>query len=164
MIGIAALFLIVLLVHPTPPMLQAGTPAPSIALRTAGGQPDNVLQRANHRPVVVEFIEAGCVTCQQEAPALCRLGVTYPQVTFAAIDAAGESAAALQQFAARYQSPGCATAVLLDPGLQVSRAYDVRVVPTVYVIDSAGKIAYGGLGAQGIEGVAAVLQRLTNGG
>ena len=145
-------------------MLQPGTPAPDVALRTPGGQSQTVLPSADHHPVVVEFIEAGCVTCQQEAPVLCRLGATYPEVTFVAIDAASESAAALQGFAARYLSPGCATIVLLDPGLQVSRAYDVRVVPTVYVVDSAGKITYGALGANGIEGAAPVLQRLTNGG
>lgn len=164
MVGIAALFLIILFVHPPSPMLQPGTSAPNIALRTAGGQSENVLPSANHHPVVVEFIEAGCVTCQQEAPVLCRMGATYPQVTFVAVDAATESAAALEGFAARYLTPGCATIVLLDPGLQVSRAYDVRVVPTVYVVDSAGKITYGGLGSSGVEGVAPVLQRLTNGG
>jgi thiol-disulfide isomerase/thioredoxin len=163
-VGIAAVFLIILLVHPSPPMLQAGTPAPAIALGTIGGQSAKVLPSADHHPVVVEFIEAGCVTCQQEAAALCRLGVTYPQVTFVAIDAAAEPAATVQGFAARYLSPGCTTMVLLDPGLKVSRSYDARVVPTVYVVDSAGKIAYGGLGASGIEGVAPVLQRLTNGG
>jgi peroxiredoxin len=159
-----ALFLITLLVHPSPPMLQVGSPAPAIALRTIGGQSDNVLPSADHHPVVVEFIEAGCVTCQQEAAALCRLGVTYTHVTFVAVDAAADPAAAVQGFAARYLSPGCTTMVLLDPGLPVSRSYDVRVVPTVYVVDSSGKIAYGGLGASGIEGVAPVLQRLTNGG
>jgi len=45
-VGIAALFLIILLVHPPSPMLQSGTPAPNIALRKYAQQVSSAAQGA----------------------------------------------------------------------------------------------------------------------
>ena len=160
MVGITGLFLLVFLVHPQPPQLAAGTSAPQITLQSVGGAAMNANAAAAHHALVVEFIETTCETCQRNAAVLCSLAARFPQDVFVAVDAGGESAAAVAGFAAAHEPAGCRVTLLLDPGLKVTHAYEAAVVPTVYVVDSSGKIAYGGVGSDGIAGLAAVLQRL----
>ena len=149
-----------LFVHPQPPQLAQGTVAPQITLRTVAGQTMNANAAAAHHALVVEFFETTCETCQRDAPTLCRLATRFPDDVFVAVDAGDEPATAVGGFAALRQPAGCAVAVLLDPGLKVTHAYEAAVVPTVYVVGADGRIAYGGAGSDGIAGLEAVLQRL----
>ena len=147
-------------VHPQPPQLAVGSAAPQITLRSVSGQTVNATAAAAHHALVVEFIETSCTTCQRDAGTVCGLASHFGQDTFVAVDAGGESAAAVSAFAAAHEPSGCGVTLLLDPGLQVTHAYEAAVVPTIYVVDSGGRIAYGGVGSDGIAGVQAVLQRL----
>ena len=158
--GVAALFLVILLVHPSPPLLSTGTAAPAIVLKSDTGQRLDVLAVAAHHPVVVEFFEESCVSCQQDAQTLCAASNAFPEVTVVAVDAGGAPASALQTFATKYLTPPCHVTVLVDPSQRAAHDYQAAVVPTVYVIDSNRKISYGGVGASGIHGVAAALRRL----
>ena len=160
MLGIAGLFLLVFFVHPQPPQLAAGTTAPAIVLHTVAGASLNANAAAAHHALVVEFIETSCETCQRNAPVVCALAARFSHDVFVGVDAGAESAAAVAGFAAAHEPAGCPVTLLLDPGLSVTHAYEAAVVPTVYVVDSSGKIAYGGVGSDGIAGLAAVLQRL----
>jgi thiol-disulfide isomerase/thioredoxin len=162
-LGIAALALVVLLVHPQPPLLAVGNAAPPIVLMTSSGVGDDVIRSAGQRPVAVEFFETSCPTCQQKAPSLCALQATLPQAVIVGVNAAREPATALNAYAQRYQGANCNITLLADPNGTVNQSYEISVVPTVYVIDKNGKIAYAGIGAQGIDGLKAVLQRLTGG-
>lgn len=146
--------------HPSPPLLATGAAAPAIALQSDTGQSLDVLAMSAHHPAVVAFFETSCAVCQQDAEALCAASNAFPGVAVVAVDAGGASASALLAFAAQYLMPPCHVTVLVDPRKSAAHSYQVAVVPTIYVIDSNRKIAYGGVGAGGIHGVAAVLHQL----
>ena len=154
------IFLAIVLVHTEPPLLARGTDAPAIVLQSDTGVRVDVLRGAAHHAVVVEFFETACVSCQHGAPALCAAGAGFPDVTIVAVDAGAEAAPALRAFVARYLPSSCNATVLVDPAQSVSHAYRAAVVPTVYVVDRNGKIAYGGVGPAGIDGLAAALRQL----
>ena len=141
-------------------VLPLGTAAPQLTLTSAAGQRVHALQAAAHHSLVVEFFDTECNICRSRAPELCGLSHDHSSDVFVAVDAAREDAAALNTYGQRYQSQPCAVALLVDPDLTVSRAYRAAVVPTVYVVDSSGNIAYAAVGSAGIDGVAATLQRL----
>ena len=145
--------------HPPPPVLPAGSVAPSIVLQTVDGTRFSALPPPVAHALVLDFFQGMCSTCQQKADTLCSLANTFPKLTVAAIDSGGESTASVKAFAQRFFSR-CSITVLLDPGLRVTRNYQVSVVPTVYVVDMSGKIAYGDVGASGIDGLAAALRGL----
>jgi thiol-disulfide isomerase/thioredoxin len=162
-LGIGALVLVVFLVHPQPPLLAVGASAPPIVLKNADGVSVDVLHAAAQRPVAVEFFETTCPTCQQQAPSLCALQAMLPQTVIVAVNAARESSSVLKTYAQRYQGAGCNITVLADPNGTVNQSYEITVVPTVYVIDKNGKIAYAGVGASGVDGLKPVLQRQVGG-
>ena len=149
--------------HPQPPLLAMGTAAPAIVLQTTDGATDDVLHSASARPIAVEFIETGCVTCQQEAPSLCALQAMLPEALVVAVDAGRAGASQVAAYGQRYQEAACAVTLLVDPKAAVSQSYEITVVPTVYVIDKNGKIAFAGVGKAGIDGVGQVLRRLVGG-
>jgi peroxiredoxin len=154
------ILLAIFLVHPQPGLLTSGTAAPPIVLDTDTGSRLDVLKSASPRPVAVEFFETSCVDCQEDAAAVCGLATGFPDVMVVAVDAGNDTAAALQAFAARYMAAPCPVTLLVDPRQNVSHDYQVAVVPTVYVVDKSGKIAYGGVGAAGIQGTAGALRTL----
>jgi peroxiredoxin len=162
-LGIGALVLVVLLVHPQPPLLAVGTAAPPIVLKDADGVSLDVIHAAAQRPVAVEFFETTCPTCRQEAPSLCALQAMLPQTVIVAVNGARESSSTLKAYAQRYQGAACNITLLADPNGTVNQSYEITVVPTVYVIDKNGKIAYAGVGASGIGDLKPVLQRLVGG-
>lgn len=158
-----ALLVLVLVVHPQPPLLHPGTAAPAISLQSVDGRSVVAVGNAQHRTLVAVFIETACVTCQRQMPGVCAVAGRHPEALLVAVDAAGESRAALQAFAARNVAAGCRLVVLLDPGLHVSHAYEITVVPTVYVVNASGSITYAGLGAEGVDGIDAELQSMARG-
>lgn len=154
-----ALFVLVLVVHPQAPLLSMGSAAPPINLTSDTGQPVNALQAAAHNALVIEFFDIECATCQRQAPALCSIAARHASDVFVAVDAANESASALRAYRMRYLAPPCPVTLLVDPGLKVSRAYQAAVVPTLYVVDSTGKIASAAVGPAGVDGLEAALRR-----
>ena len=140
-------------------VLPLGTAAPQLILTSAAGQRVNAREEAAHHNLVVEFLDTECEICRSRAPKLCTLAHDHGSDVFVAIDAAREDAAALNSYAQRYQPQPCAVTPLVDPDLTVSRAYRAAVVPTVYVVDSSGNISYAAVGAAGIDGLGAALQR-----
>lgn len=158
--GLVVILLAIFLVHPQPGLLPSGTAAPPLVLDTDAGSRLDVLKSASQKPVTVEFFEATCGDCQQDATAVCRLAAGFSDVMVVAVGAGNEAAATLQAFAARYMAAPCPVILLVDPLQRASHDYQVSVVPTVYVVDKNGKIAYGGVGATGIQGVAGALRAL----
>lgn len=147
-------------------LLADGTVAPPITLTGDDGRHLDVRTLAAGRPVVVEFMETTCPTCQAKAADVCRLARTRSAALVVGVDAALEGADLLRGFRSQHLD-GCAAAtlpLLTDPGDAVTHAFKVGVVPTVYVIDRGWKVAYSGVGAAGVDGVGAVLDRLTGGG
>jgi peroxiredoxin len=151
---------LVVAVHPQPQLLATGTVAPPIVLTSAAGQQVNALEAATAHRLVIEFFDVECETCQRQAAELCGIAARHPADVFVAVDAARESATALSAYARHYHPAPCPVTLLVDPGLKVTRAYRAAVVPTVYVVDARGTIAYGAVGPAGIDGAEPALRRL----
>jgi hypothetical protein len=155
-VGIVGLILVATLIHPQANLLPVGSSAPSITLDAVGGGRVSVAPAAPGQPYVVEFFEAGCAHCQQVASRLCG-----QKVPVFAVDAAKDSAQTIASYHAQY-APRCSYPLLLDPNLSAGAAYNVSAVPTVYVV-KAGKIAYAGTGLDGVNGLAAAVQKAGGG-
>ncbi len=147
---LTALTLAILFVHPTPQLLPNGTAASAIGLRDTSGTRVDAVPSPKHQPVVVAFFETTCTSCRQKAVTLCTLAAAHPGISVVAIDSGARDAGPAAEFARRYMG-ACAVPLLLDPDLAVTRRYAVAAVPTAYIVDSAGRISYGGLGADGID-------------
>jgi peroxiredoxin len=141
-------------------LLPLGAQAPAIHLADTGGTQRNVFAESGGQPVVLEFFETTCAVCQREVKPMCDTHAKHAGVPFYGVNAARESASAVGDFG-RKQAGGCTSwPLLLDPRSDVLRAYSVTVVPTVYVIDSKGRVAYEGTGESGVAGLDAALSRL----
>lgn len=147
-----------------PSLLPGGAAAPAIALQDAAAMPHKLYADTAGEPVVLEFFETTCAVCQREVVPMCDAHRRHPQAAFFGIDAARETADAVRNFAAS-QGGGCiAWPLLLDPKSAVLRAYRVTVVPTVYVIDASGRVAYTGTGEAGVAGLGNALALLASHG
>ena len=149
-----------------PRLLPGGSAAPSISATAASGDQVALFAPGSTpaKPVVVEFFETTCAVCQQEVQPMCDLHARYPGADFYGIDAAREDAKAVNNFA-RSHAGGCTGwPLLLDPRSDILRAFSVTVVPTVYVIDTHGRVVYSGTGAGGVDGLGRALQSLGAGG
>lgn len=155
-VGMVGLVLVVTFIRPQASLLPVGTVAPAIGLDAVSGGHVNVAAAAGTQPYVVEFFEAGCAHCQQVAAQLCDL-----RVPVFAVDAAKDSAQTVASYHSQY-APHCSYPLLLDPKLSAGSAYNVNAVPTVYVVKK-GKIAYAGAGLDGVNGLAAAVQKAVGG-
>jgi peroxiredoxin len=145
-------------------LLANGTAAPSFTL-TADDGSTHTLPSSSTGPTVVLFLEATCPHCQEEAPKVCDLARQHTQTHFVGVGAAEENADALRSFRSAHMSQ-CAPAIfplLVDPSADATHGFRVAAVPTVYVIDAAGKVAYTGTGVDGVDAATAVIDRLEHG-
>lgn len=145
-----------------PRLLPGGSPAPAISADSSGGQHVALFgsAAAPGRPVVVEFFETTCAICQREVQPMCALKSRHPEADFYGVDAAREDASTVNNFR-QSQAGGCTSwPLLLDPKSDLLRAYSVTVVPTVYLVDAQGHVAYAGTGAGGVDGLDAALRAL----
>ena len=158
---VVTIFSSVLIPHLFPhKLLAVGTQAPSLSLDAAAGGTIDIPTAAEGRPFVLEFFETSCPVCQHEVPAVCDLARTHPDVKFFGVNAARETASAVQQFR-RQQGGGCITfPLLIDLRSDALRRYTVTVVPTVYLVDVHGRVAYAGTGAGGVEGLKTAIAAL----
>ena len=148
------------------PLLPGGAAAPAIRLASisGGGDVHDVLTESRGHAVVLEFFETTCEVCQHEVKPMCDVHARHPGVPFYSINAAREKAGAVAAFQ-RDQGGGCTDwPLLLDPQSTVLRAYSVTVVPTVYVIDARGRVAYTGTGQGGVDGLDRALAQLAGNG
>jgi peroxiredoxin len=149
-----------------PRLLPGGTAAPAVTATAADGSTVTLFGPGHPpaRPVVIEFFETTCAICRQEVTPLCQAKQQHPGADFYSIDAAREDAATVNGFRSG-QGGGCIDwPLLLDPRSDILRAWSVAVVPTVYVVDTHGRIAYAGTGAGGVDGLATALRTLGAGG
>jgi len=139
--------------HIAHPLLPGGAPAPAIRLQDSAGLRHDVLAEAAGHPVVLEFFETTCTVCQHEVGPMCDAQRRHPDIPFFGLDAAREKAATVEGFR-HDQGSGCTGwPLLLDPNSNVLRSYSVTVVPTVYLLDARGRVAYTGTGEAGVSGL-----------
>src|SRR5579864_6930007 len=111
----------VLVIHYRLIMLEAGQIAPSLASVPRG------------RPTLVVFFEADCPTCQLTLPYLDRLNGGSVQIVGIGQDSEGATKEFIRQMQIGFP-------VQVDRGLKISQAYDPQTVPTIFLLDQAGKV------------------------
>jgi cytochrome c biogenesis protein CcmG/thiol:disulfide interchange protein DsbE len=116
-----------------------GSLAPDFSLQTAAGKPLR-LSDLRGKVVVLNFFATWCPPCRAETPDLVSTAAAYGArgVTFVGVDVK-ESAQLVQEFAG---AKGVAYTVVLDSDGKVNDSYDVRAIPTTYVIGRDGRILY----------------------
>ena len=145
----------------SPKLLPGGSVAPAISLDASTGEHATLF--GSNRPTVLEFFESTCSVCQREVPAMCALRKAHPEIDVYGVDAARENASTVNEFR-RSQANGCIDfPLLLDPTSAVLRSYSVTVVPTVYLVDTRGRVAYTGTGAGGVDGLSSAISTLGHG-
>jgi len=150
---------------PSPPpasskdLLAPGTQAPPFSLVTPTGTRVS-LASLRGKTVLLELFATWCPHCAAEAPHLKALYGKLPhdRYAFVSVNGDGEDAASIFAYHVYFELPFPA---LLDPNPSdpgtfhhegspgpVSKAYELALFPTFYVIDPHGRVAWAGSGEQ----------------
>jgi len=126
--------------------LSAGTAAPEFSLTTTDGKKFDLKDALTRGPVVAFFFKISCPVCQYTAPFVERLFLAAgnSKVTVVGIsqDNVRDTKIFLQEFGGSYP-------VLIDnasTGYQVSSAYGLTNVPTLFWIGQDGEIEVSSVG------------------
>ena len=122
-------------------LLRDGTEAPSFTLKVAGQAGDELtLADLKGKVVLLDFWSTTCPPCLKEMKVLEDLyrEIDRDDLQIVGVAAGGESLKEIARFAARRKIP---YPLLQDKSGIVADAYQVRSLPTLYVIDRDGKIS-----------------------
>lgn len=115
---------------------SVGKLAPNFLLQTFDGQ---TLRLSDLRgtPVFINFWATWCLFCVSEMPAMQRLADRYAgQLVIVGINV-GEALGEAQPFT---EENGISYPLLLDPETDVTEAYQVRAMPTSFIVDAEGVV------------------------
>lgn len=130
--------------------------APSLALSDLKGRARG-LSDYGGRVVLVNFWATWCPPCVEEMPAIARLQQRFAARPFSVLAVnVGEPQKRVAAFVKR---AGVGLEVLLDSDSSAFEAWDARLFPTSYLLDSSMRVRYRVLGPidwEGDEAVAAV--------
>lgn len=130
-----------------PEMLKIGTAAPDFALKTPGGE--NVsLAGLRGNVVVLDFWATWCGPCKMAMPGVQRL---HEKFAGKPVRVFGVNCWERDGDPVQFMKDKKYTYGLLLEGDDVAEKFKVRAIPTFYVIDRAGKIAYAGFYKPGHE-------------
>ena len=126
--------------------VDAGRTAPGFSLKGLDGTTYSLEGLREKGPVVAAFFKISCPVCQFTYPFLQRLYERYggDDVTFLGISQ--DDAKATAGFARQY---GATFPMALDEkekGYPASNAYGLTSVPTIFLIDAAGKVLVSSMG------------------
>ena len=128
-----------------------GQPAPAFTIKDGAGQTRS-LPEFKGKTVVLEWTNAGCPYVQKHyksgnmqalQKSATKDGVVWLTLVSSAPGKQGYVSPA-EAKTWKTSSGAGSTALLLDPGGQVGKAYDARTTPHMYVVDKSGKLAYMG--------------------
>ena len=119
------------------PVVGVGQRVPDIRLKDLKGV-ERRLAEWSGRTLVVNFWATWCAPCVEEMPALARLRAKLAARGFEVLAVnQGEMPARVSAFVDR---AGLDLAVVLDRDKAVSKAWQVRALPTTFVVDASGRI------------------------
>ena len=116
----------------------AKSPAPALAGIDLTSRPFSLASFKDKRPIVVNFMQATCVPCREEAPAFARFASEIgPGVATIAIGLESTNAD-LRAFAKTFGW----TFPIVPTDLQAVDGYQIAGYPVTVVIDRSGEIVY----------------------
>jgi len=113
-----------------------GRPAPDFTLRDLGGQSVG-LKDLRGQVVVLDFWATWCGPCRIDMP---RIEALYSELKDQGLRVFGVNGEDTQVARGYLDRNGYTFPTLSDPGMAVSRLYEVSAIPTAVVIDKQGKI------------------------
>ncbi len=145
--------------------LAIGDPAPKLEI-SSWVRGDPIPEFVAGHVYVVEFWATWCPPCKKSIPHLTELQTTYKdQATIVGVSAKDANGETLDRVRKHVASAGdtLAYTVAFDDGSKTNQAYMVaarqRGIPTAFVIDKHGKIAWIGHPLMGLDGV---IERVVN--
>jgi thiol-disulfide isomerase/thioredoxin len=119
--------------------LDAGTPAPALALPQSGGQ-IVTLDALRGRVVYVDFWASWCGPCKQSFPWMNEMQRKYGArgLTIVGVNVDKRDADA-QRF---LQQVPAAFTIVYDPRGDAPAAFGVKAMPSSYLIDAQGRVAF----------------------
>ena len=114
-------------------------PAPALSGTDIRGQTQSLAQYRG-QPVLVHFWATWCPICRMEEGAIDGLAEDYPVITVATTS--GSPA----ELAGYMQQQGLGFPVVVDESGDLARQWGVVGVPTTYIVDAKGDIAWAGQG------------------
>ncbi len=135
----------------TVPLLAVGEAAQGFRLADVTGAPYSYGEKGGRKPLLLAFFSIFCEPCRTRLPLLQRIQEKYggSGLEVAAVSLDGEVlATTVAGFAKqeRYTFPVLLDQVSGDRLFRVADAYRVTEIPTLYVVDRAGRVAFAGTG------------------
>jgi len=138
--------------------LEIGATPAAVSVPNLEGQPVDFAQFVGKKPVVLEFWATWCPLCQKLEPMLTAAHKKYGNNVEFVIVAVGVSQTprSIKRHLEKHPMPG---QMVFDQEGKAVRAYDAPSTSYIVVLDSKGKVAYTGSGAdQKLEPVLAKLK------
>ncbi len=132
-------------------LLAVGDPAPGFRLADTAGSPFSYGGKGKRKPLLIAFFSVFCEPCRNRLPVLQKMEEKYggSGLEVAAVSLDGEVLKPTVAGFARQE--GYTFRVLLDevgrePAFRVADAYRVTEIPTLYLVNRAGRVAFAGRG------------------
>lgn len=124
------------------PALPRNSRAPDFTLADADGREFNLYDALRDGPVLLTFFKTDCPTCQYGLPFIDRLATSLDGSAATPISVSQDTAREGEMFKLEFDY---ATRQVFDPqwsGYEVSNAYGLTNVPTVFLVAPDGRIAH----------------------
>lgn len=125
--------------------IVVGNVAPEFSLRSLDQKQYSLCSLLERGPVVAAFFKISCPVCQFTFPFLERLHQRYGSASATFLGISQDDARATKAFASEYD---VAFPMVLDDdnGYLVSNAYGLTNVPTIFLIETDGKVKVSSMG------------------
>ena len=133
-------------------------PAPALALPDEEGKQTWRLSELRGKVVLVNFWATWCPPCRKELPSMERLWQQFKDQGLVVLGVnVAEDADAVFAFSNGLDTP-LSFPLLLDEDAAVTQSWPVQGLPTTYLIDKQGRIAFGAIGGREFDSPAIVEQ------
>ena len=138
--------------------IALGTRAPAVVVNDIDGKPVNLADYIGKQPVLLEFWATWCTVCEELLPKVKAAHAAYGEkVIFLGVNVTvNQTPERVRRWIASNNPP---YRTLYDDKGVSTRAYEAPVTSYIVIIDSAGKVAYTGTGAD--QDLSGALARVT---
>jgi len=138
--------------------IALGARAPAVVVNDIDGKPVNLADYIGKKPILLEFWATWCTVCEELLPKVKAAHAAYGEkVIFLGVNVTvNQTPERVRRWIASNNPP---YRTLYDDKGVSTRAYEAPVTSYIVIIDSAGKVAYTGTGAD--QDLSGALARVT---